>query len=172
MTWKLVGSIGVDSGLCWVGDPSYILHRSIPPVALGNSWLDFCNQLNHDEPLLQSFDYDTGHAGLGCCVATGYGKGVYPVLANILNIENCGDRVVEVRIIFTPDDITDPEIRDLLCKYYCSTDYKESCKNNELQILDKWKCPICGFTINVDSSEYITVGEPMCGNCDIDMELQ
>jgi hypothetical protein len=25
--WKLIGHIGVDAGLCWIGDPCYILHR-------------------------------------------------------------------------------------------------------------------------------------------------
>ncbi len=25
--WEKIGQIGVDAGLCWIGDPCYILHK-------------------------------------------------------------------------------------------------------------------------------------------------
>ncbi|HBJ84594.1 MAG TPA: hypothetical protein DDZ88_12130 [Verrucomicrobiales bacterium] len=73
---KQVGVIGVDAGICWIGDPSYIIHPPKLPLAVGRDWLDFCDKLESD---VTQFEYDLGHDGLGVCVATGYGDGEYPV---------------------------------------------------------------------------------------------
>src|SRR5438270_340558 len=40
---KYIGEIGVDAGLCWIGDPCYILHTDQPPKAIGKSWDEFCD---------------------------------------------------------------------------------------------------------------------------------
>jgi hypothetical protein len=81
-TLKLIGEIGVDAGLCWIGDPCYILHKDQPPKAIGKSWSEFCSILSQDEyPTSKQFNYDLGHAGLGVVVSTGYGDGIYPVFA-------------------------------------------------------------------------------------------
>lgn len=78
-----VGTIGVDAGLCWVGDPCYILHKSKKelPKTLGKNWLDFCDKLKevHDATGATQFNYELGHPGLGVVVSTGYGDGEYPV---------------------------------------------------------------------------------------------
>jgi hypothetical protein len=42
---KQIGEIGVDAGLCWIGDPCYILHKEHPPKAIGTSWDEFCDIL-------------------------------------------------------------------------------------------------------------------------------
>lgn len=82
---KKIGEIGVDAGLCWIGDPCYILHREgRNPEAIGKDWGDFCNKLHDsdsDEPLAYQMNYDMGHEGLGVVVSTGYGNGCYPVYA-------------------------------------------------------------------------------------------
>jgi hypothetical protein len=82
-TSKLIGEIGVDAGLCWIGDPCYILHKEQPPKAIGDSWEEFCDILNADDqyPTCKQFTFDLGHAGLGMVVSTGYGDGTYPVYA-------------------------------------------------------------------------------------------
>ena len=41
-TVKKIGKIGVDAGLCWVGDPCYILHPETPPKTIGKDWDEFC----------------------------------------------------------------------------------------------------------------------------------
>jgi hypothetical protein len=97
-TVKKIGEIGVDAGLCWIGDPCYILHAQEPPQAIGRDWGEFCDILNRagQYPTAMQFHYDLGHPGLGVVVSTGYGDGVYPVYAE-LNEEG---RVARVLVEF------------------------------------------------------------------------
>jgi len=80
---RQIGVIGVDAGLCWIGDPCYILHQDKPPKAIGRSWSEFCGSLRKQRgdssAVAKQFNYDLGHPGLGCVVQTGGGDGVYPV---------------------------------------------------------------------------------------------
>ena len=95
-----IGHIDVDAGLCWVGDPCYILHNQEGnPKSIGNDWGDFCGNINDYSNVL-SFSHDLGHEGLGICVSTGYGDGSYPVLAKFTK----DGRVREIRIIFIEDE--------------------------------------------------------------------
>ncbi len=79
---KQIGEIGVDAGLCWIGDPCYILHKEPPPQAIGKDWDEFCDTLTSSSEFRQ-YDYDLGHPGLGVVVSTGYGDGTYPVFAEV-----------------------------------------------------------------------------------------
>lgn len=78
-TVKRIGEIGVDAGLCWLGDPYYILHTDRLPRAIGRDWGEFRDVIK--DAATKQFDYDLGHPGLGVVVMTGYGDGVYPVFA-------------------------------------------------------------------------------------------
>jgi hypothetical protein len=80
-----VGEIGVDAGLCWIGDPCYILHKKEPPREIGKNWGEFCDILHSTNEFVshKQFNYDLGHPGLGVVVSTGHGDGVYPVYADI-----------------------------------------------------------------------------------------
>jgi len=93
-----IGEIGVDAGLCWIGDPCYILHADPAPVAIGKDWSQFCDILDADNhyPTCKQFNYDLGHPGLGVVVSTGYGDGTYPVYAEF----NDDGRVAKVWIEF------------------------------------------------------------------------
>src|SRR5271168_4132582 len=93
-TRQLIGEIGVDAGLCWIGDPCYILHANPPPKAIGKDWGEFCDIL--DQATCKQFNYDLGHAGLGVVVSTGYGDGTYPVYARF----NKEGRVAKVWVDF------------------------------------------------------------------------
>lgn len=102
---KLIGHIGVDAGICWIGDPCYILHKDVEaegkPKAIGNNWDEFCDKLypNHSGHQTHwQFKYDMGHDGLGVVVSTGYGDGHYPVYA-----EFEGDQVARVWVEFISD---------------------------------------------------------------------
>lgn len=81
---RQIGEIGVDAGLCWIGDPCDILHD--------DDQYPTCKQLN----------YDLGHPGLGVVVSTGYGDGVYPVFAEF----NDEGRVARICVEFIADDET------------------------------------------------------------------
>ena len=63
-SWEVVGEIGVDAGLCWVGDPGYILHRGTGenPEDIGLNWDAFCEKIGEKD--VTQFHYDLGHAGL------------------------------------------------------------------------------------------------------------
>jgi len=70
---KLIGHMGVDAGMCWIGDPCYVLPddaRHNP----GANWDEFCGAMLR-----------TSHKEFpeGVCVTTGYGDGEYPVYADI-----------------------------------------------------------------------------------------
>jgi len=72
-TWARVGLIGVDSGLCWVGDPCYI--RKGIENATGKSW----DELFVTPPInYAGYQFKNGVDGLGVCVGTD-GDGCYPV---------------------------------------------------------------------------------------------
>lgn len=99
----LVGHIGVDAGLCWIGDPCYVLPDDATENP-GRDWGEFCDSLGNEYPTLKSFSYQLGHEGVGVCVATGYGDGVYPVTAEIIDDPEWGRRVRSVTITFIDEE--------------------------------------------------------------------
>ena len=90
---KKLGTVGVDSGLCWIGDPCYVLPDGSDDNP-GADWGKFCNALNESDkpgkPTAHNFN------GIGVCVATGNGDGQYPVTAEI----NSDGRVMSVTVDF------------------------------------------------------------------------
>lgn len=101
-----VGVIGVDAGLCWLGDPCYILHRKEGREykAIGKSWHEFCDTLHQNSSGATQYNYDAGHPGLGVVVSTGLGDGQYDVLVR----KTKGGRIAEVKVVFiekVEDDI-------------------------------------------------------------------
>jgi hypothetical protein len=103
---KQIGIIGIDAGLCWIGDPCYIHpdKGEEGPKDFGKSWDDFCDNIGKKNkgrnPTMAQFNYDMGHAGLGVCVSTGYGDGSYPVYAEIIKDRVWGRRIKSVTIVF------------------------------------------------------------------------
>ena len=100
-----VGVIGIDAGLCWIGDPCYIIHHGhLLPKDIGLTWLEFCDGLEfyRQGPVLKQFNYDTGSPGLGVCVQSGAGDGEYPVYAEIED-----GMVVSVTVYFDEEDADD-----------------------------------------------------------------
>ena len=69
----LVGHFGVDAGMCWIGDPCYVLPddaRNNP----GANWDEFCAAM---------LKTNAKEFNEGVCVTTGYGDGEYPVYADL-----------------------------------------------------------------------------------------
>jgi hypothetical protein len=117
--WIDVGSISVDAGLVWIGDPSYIMHKEggefdSLPKDLGDDWGDFCDKTFSKAEknklvgnvLATQFNHDRGHSGLGVCVSSGLGDGFYTVKAKLISEESFGKpivRVAEIRVVFIED---------------------------------------------------------------------
>lgn len=99
--WEKVGIIGVDAGLCWVGDPCYC----VTPDANSHpakTWREFCDVLfDGEQNGVKQWNYPMGHSGLGVSVQTGYGDGSYPVYVR----RNREGRVAEVRVVFISNEI-------------------------------------------------------------------
>jgi hypothetical protein len=107
--WECVGIIGVDAGLCWVGDPCYVLkdRSEARPKDIGKDWHQFCARLSSRERgHAAQWNYDAGHAGLGVTVGTGHGDGSYPVMVR----RNAEGRVMAVMVDFDPPDEDGEEI--------------------------------------------------------------
>ena len=106
--WVKVGEIGVDAGLCWVGDPCYIIHAENTPKELGKDWAEFCKNLWKKEEVSKNrgaqFNYDKGHPGLGVVVPAGFGDGCYNVYAKFSDEGSWGQRVAEVKVVFIEDN--------------------------------------------------------------------
>lgn len=111
MNWETVGSIGVDAGLCWIGDPCHFyprvrVHREFG-YSLVESACDYDSLI--DEHLssghaschtVVKIPYDTGHEGAAVIVQSGDGDGCYPV-----QVRRTKDgRVAEVRVTFIEKD--------------------------------------------------------------------
>jgi hypothetical protein len=100
MARRRIGTVGVDAGIVWIGDPCYIIHPNTGrlPEEVGKDWDDFCKILETkiDKDGCAQFSYDKGHAGLGVVVPSGYGDGTYPVYATF----NADGRVMSVTVRF------------------------------------------------------------------------
>jgi len=92
--------VSVDAGIVWIGDPCYILHKkaSETPKAIGKNWSEFCEKLGSENII--TFEHDKGHEGLGVAVSSGYGDGFYPVVADIVDTGEFGERIKSVTVKF------------------------------------------------------------------------
>jgi hypothetical protein len=93
--WVQVGTVNVDTGLIWIGDPGYC----VTPDANQHpapSWREFCDRFAEDEWQHKQWNHKAGHPGLGVTVQSGYGDGTYPVLIR----KNTKGVIVEVKIVF------------------------------------------------------------------------
>lgn len=98
--WEPAGVIGVDAGLCWIGDPCYCVTPDANEHP-AQTWGEFCENLRDlDRQGFQQFNYRRGQEGLGVAVSTGYGDGQYPV-----SIQRTSDgRVAGVCVDFVGED--------------------------------------------------------------------
>ena len=74
-----VGYIGIDAGLCWVGDPCYVMGKDSGYGV--KTWKEFCDK--HDKAADESeFGWNACEPlgdGIGFAISTGYGDGAYPI---------------------------------------------------------------------------------------------
>jgi len=91
--WEQIGTIGVDAGLCWIGDPCYCVTPDCNSHP-AQSWEEFCAALGDGDT--KQWHFAPGHAGLGVSVRTGYGDGCYPVFVR----RNKEGIITEAKVVF------------------------------------------------------------------------
>lgn len=89
--WELIGSIAIDSGTVWLGDPCYVIGHDA--AFAPQTWQAFCDCIPsaHDE---QGYSEPLGET-IGVATHTGYGDGMYPVY-----VRKIDGRIASVRIDF------------------------------------------------------------------------
>jgi len=103
-TTEVVGHIGIDAGLCWIGDPCYVLGDDASFRV--RSWDKFCSKLGKDYPQIAQPIGD----GIGFAISTGIGDGYYPVTVETVDLgKSWGKRVSRVTIDFGIEDIEEEE---------------------------------------------------------------
>jgi hypothetical protein len=118
--WFKAGTVGVDAGLVWVGDPCYVMGDDASHRV--RDWSEFCRRLDesHDK---DGFSQPLGPI-TGVVVSSGYGDGEYPVMV----ARNRDGRVAAALVVFTdPDDLRNidgpgDEIADLMESLYTDGD--------------------------------------------------
>jgi len=87
-----IGSIGVDAGMCFIGDPCYTLpydasQRTILDADGNDLWNSLIKEMGNKQHTSMSYRtknrFNEYAEGLGVCVTTGHGDGEYPVYAEI-----------------------------------------------------------------------------------------
>ncbi len=95
--WELLGEVGVDTGMVWIGDPCYVIGEDASHGFA--TWADFCAE--HKRNRLQPAGQHNGLA-----IPSGWGDGVYPVF-----VKRLSGRVSEVKVVFlTEADLEDDEV--------------------------------------------------------------
>ena len=103
---KLVGYVGVDAGLIYIGDPCYEVGSDTEGKFQG-TWGDFCGLLNDknrgiDKNGVFKIPFPLGHEGQAVVVSSGYGDGNYPVY-----VERKDGRIARVIVDFMPEEDKD-----------------------------------------------------------------
>lgn len=98
-----IGVVGVDSGQIVICDPCYIDSEWEQEEYTGNgtpkhnfSYNACCEKTAGDKETGQ-LNFKLGHAGVGVVTRSGYGDGVYPVIATI---DKTSGRVKSIRVEF------------------------------------------------------------------------
>ncbi|HUW99599.1 MAG TPA: hypothetical protein VMY35_01365, partial [Phycisphaerae bacterium] len=66
--WEEAGVIGVDAGLCWIGDPCYCVTADCTEHP-APTWSHFCDKLqDREKDGVAQWPYKAGHLGLGVSV--------------------------------------------------------------------------------------------------------
>ena len=102
--WELAGVIGVDAGLCGIGDPCYVLDPERPSYPT-KTWDEFVKKHYSDEAEpkdkkgVKSWPFSLGHEGLGISINTLHGDGLYNVYVD----RDDKGRIKAAKVVFEGD---------------------------------------------------------------------
>ena len=99
----LVGSVFVDAGLLWFGDPCYVMGDDASSRV--TDWSVFCERIHTDETEIAPHVWEPLSPGIGLAITSGYGDGEYPVYVTY----NHEGRVKSVTVAFNEDGDEDDE---------------------------------------------------------------
>lgn len=95
---ELIGHVGVDAGLIYIGYPCYEVGSDTEGKFEG-TWSDFCDLLNDEKRGMKDdvfkIPFSLGHEGQAIVVSSGYGDGNYPVY-----VERKDGRIARVIVDF------------------------------------------------------------------------
>lgn len=106
----VIGTVGVDAGMVWIGDPCYVIGEDAHHAP--QSWEEFLEALHdHEDGELAGVSEalkDYGQ-GVGLAIPSGYGDGLYEVRAVIVpdDLNPGGEVVKSVTVTFIEDDDED-----------------------------------------------------------------
>lgn len=92
-----IGSVYVDAGLIWVGDPCYVMGDDASNRV--KDWHEFCDALYKNGQYDNRYSAPLGN-GTGFAVESGYGDGAYPVFVDY----NSEGRVKSLTVRFDWDE--------------------------------------------------------------------
>ena len=102
---ELVGHIGVDAGLIYIGDPGYEIGSDTDGKFQG-TWADFCDLLYGGKKGMENgvlkMLFPLGREGQAVVVSSGYGDGTYPVY-----VDRKDGRIARVIVDFMSEDDED-----------------------------------------------------------------
>ena len=98
---KKIGHMSVDAGLCWVGDPCYVLGDDASSRV--HDWDKFCGLLADGGEQYEHWSAPLGE-GTGFAINTGFGDGSYPVYIETSDEGSWGERVKSITIEFINEE--------------------------------------------------------------------
>jgi len=107
-TERVIGYVGVDAGMLLITDPSYArnwIDNEMGDAGDGHySWAGAVATANDSHLQGGSLNYDMGHDGQGVVFRTGLGDGYYPVIGHYAKLDNWGERIVKIEVIFIQEE--------------------------------------------------------------------
>ena len=104
---EVVGTVAVDAGCIWIGDPCYTLTTdgTYCQDSKGNQldWDKFCNLLGDKKNEVADHVQQPLGDTIGLVVGSGYGDGCYPVTVT----RDGNNRIASVTVHFIEDDNCD-----------------------------------------------------------------
>lgn len=94
MTLEQVGTVGVDAGMIWIGDPCYIMGDDAYKRV--RVFSEFAQATLEADDSQASSPLGTA---VGMAISSGFGDGVYPVLVR----RHESGLIAEVRVVFIED---------------------------------------------------------------------
>lgn len=106
--WLLAGSISVDAGTCWVGDPCYLVGHNRDTSSIAD-WGAFVEKLYPVQKRVNGEAIDFEQRGYqefedGVVCSTGVGDGRYSVY-----VKRSNGRIAAIKVVFLPGEAGEDE---------------------------------------------------------------